>query len=94
VNDTDKILIYNKSILPSGYKHYPISEDQSDLGCPWIQMYRFPDGYSMEMDGLTFKRLSLTPVLELIYRDEEACSSQERTLISKLQTNLFLYVSK
>jgi hypothetical protein len=90
----DRIIIVNNSEVPEGYKHYPLSEDQSDLGKPWIQMYQFRSGMAMDLNSTIHERLSLTPVLELLYRDEKTDCGRERAATTKLATHLDFYIFK
>jgi hypothetical protein len=87
----DIIIVVNHSVIPVGYKHYPLSEDQSDLGNPWIQMYQFRTGMAMNVSGI-YHRLSLTPVLELLYRDEATDCGKERSPTTKLATHVDFYI--
>lgn len=92
VEEGDHIVIVNRSELPSGYKQYCLSEDQSDLGLPWIQMYQFPAERALHLTKQQYDRLLLTPVLELLYRDEATDCGKERAPCSKLATHLDVYV--
>lgn len=92
VDEDSIVMIVNNSIVSEGYKHYSLSEDQSDLGKPWIQMYQFESQMVMQLTKKLYDRLSLTPVLELLYRDEVSDCGKERTPCTKLATHLDLYI--
>lgn len=92
ISDEANVMIYNQSVLPPGMKHYPIAEDQSDCGLPWMHLFHFPEKSWMKVKGSVFKRLSLTPLIELIFRDECSLAQHERKLKIKLQTNLLVIV--
>lgn len=86
----DIIIIVNNSQIPEGYKHYPLSEDQSDHGNPWIQMYQFRPGMAMMLTTVMYDRLSLTPI-KLFCEDATDCDSEQSRSI-KHETHLDLYV--
>ncbi len=85
------IFLINRSLLPKGYKHYQIVEDQSDLGLPWIQFYQFNPHLVMQITPDLYKRLSLAPLIELIYRDEMQCQG-ERKPCKKFSTKIDILV--
>ena len=66
-----KIVLVNSSRLPKGYKFFNLSEDMRDKNLPWIHFYQFKPETAMIVDYAAFMRMSLTPLEELIYRDEE-----------------------
>lgn len=65
-----QVILLNSSTLPMDYKYYHVSEDLTEEGYPWIHLYQFPPHMAMLLDKEMFQRLSLTPLEELIYRDE------------------------
>lgn len=80
-----KIILINRSILPKGYRYFNLSEDYTDRGVPWIQLYLFKPSMAMQVSPKIFPHLSLPPTEELIYRNENL----DETEISDLHpTNL------
>jgi hypothetical protein len=72
------IVLVNSSRLPEGYKYYNITEDLMDKEISWMQLYQFKPEMAILTDHDTFSRLSLTPLEELIYREETSdCEKTE-----------------
>ncbi len=63
------VVIVNRSKIPPDYCHFPIAEDFTKQGLPWIQLYPFPLNMAVTLTGDKLKDLSITPVEEIIYRD-------------------------
>lgn len=73
--DLDEIYIINQTSLKGNYQHFPIAEDQTPLGMPWIQLYRFQNDQCLKTNKKLFDSLLLTPIEEIFFRDEvEDCN--------------------
>jgi len=68
--DQCRIIAVNFSSVPDGYRHFHLAQDWTHSGRPWIQLYDLPPGMAMEIPPKLFKKLSLTPAEELLYRSE------------------------
>lgn len=92
--DNSQIVLVNSSTLPKDYKYFNFSEDLTSQGYPWIHLYQFHPDMAMLVDNNTFKRLSLTPMEELIYRDEIIDNRQVDGLkmLPKLVTRIDVFV--
>lgn len=65
------IICINRSILPSGYQHYPLCFNELSRDLPWIHLLHLPDKFTILSSGKRFKRLSLTPIEEILYAKVE-----------------------
>lgn len=70
------IVLINSSSLPEDGKYFNVCEDLTNDGYPWIHLYQFNPDMAVLMDEKAFRRLSLTPIEELIYRDEVIDNTQ------------------
>ena len=66
-----QIVLVNSSKLPEGYKSYSLSEDMTDKAYPWMHIYNFNPAMALSLNLDQFNRLLLTPMEELIFRDEQ-----------------------
>jgi hypothetical protein len=71
ISSDDQVVVLNRSILPEGYQPFNIAEDCTISGMPWIQLYHFPTNMAMIVSGEILKKMALTPIEELIYRDHK-----------------------
>lgn len=95
VNDTDQtFVLINRSDLPKGYKHYTISEDTTKQNFPWIHMYQFPLGSAMQIDGNLLRSMAISPIEEILYRDEldDADLHDESILNNRIVHKLDVYI--
>lgn len=94
IPEKSTIIMINRSELPEGYKYFNIAEDQTDIGNPWIQLYRFLPNTVMKVDCHSFNRLSLSPSEEILYRDDlnDATEGKESTLKPRIVSEIDLYV--
>lgn len=90
LQDNSKIVLLNSSILPDGYRYFNIAQDGSQTGLPWIQLYHIEPGLGMEVPADVFMALSLSPLEELIYRNEDndAINSEYSELMKKFTTQI------
>lgn len=66
----DSILVLvNSSKIPDLSAPYPLAEDFTKQGQPWIQLYHFPSHMAMLISANKLDDLSLTPVEEIMFRD-------------------------
>lgn len=85
IPDSYDIVLINSSTLPKQYRYYNIAEDLTKLDFPWIHLYEFHPNMAMHMNQEMFKNLSLTPLEELIYRDEVIDNKQIDGLIMQIK---------
>jgi len=92
LNGEYTLLILNASYLPENYRQYPIANDLTKQGIPWIQLYHFPCDRIMKVDSHAFDLLSLTPIDEILFRDGifDIHQSSPNTVFKKFFT--FLHV--
>lgn len=71
IDPNSVIVLLNKSQFPKGYKYFNLAEDCRDKGFPWIHLYQFkPETAMLIKDPQLFNRLMLTPLEELLFRNE------------------------
>ncbi len=61
--------VLNRSCIPENYRHYPLGEDSTTNGFPWIQLMHFPHNRVMKIPSRQFGFLVLTPIDEIMFRD-------------------------
>lgn len=64
-----KVVLVNSAKIPKGYDNFPIAEDFTSQGIPWIQFYHFPKEMAMMVPERKLKNLSLSPAEEIIFRN-------------------------
>jgi hypothetical protein len=97
IDNDSKIVLINRSIIPSGYKYFNLAEDYTNRNIPWIQLYHFDPSMAMQVSPAVFQQLSLPPAEELIYRDEsldetEIADLSPTKLKRKITTQIHVFV--
>lgn len=87
------LVLVNSSTLPQDYKYFNLAEDLTNNGYPWIHLYQFHQDMAMQIDYDSFKKLSLTPLEELIFRDEYIDNHQKDgiKMLSKPVTRIDIF---
>lgn len=86
------MLMMNRSSLPEGCAYFNLSEDQTDSGLPWIQLYRCPPKMWIKMSKICFERLALTPLEEFIFRERLDGNIQADGLKKRIVTEMDLLI--
>lgn len=93
-----EVFLVNQSVLPETYKFYTVSEDCTKRKLPWIQLYQFPLQTIMKLQAETFLNMSLTPVEEILFRNEfhdgvqDADDPEASRLTGKLTSAIDVYI--
>jgi len=89
-----KVVVLNRSKLPQDYKHFPIAEDFTLQGKPWIQLYPFSPNMAMKVSGAKLKDLAAVSAEEIIFRDarKDIESIDPNVMNEKIVIQLDLYV--
>lgn len=88
------VVLINRSKLPFTYRHFNFAQDWSKKGIPWIQLYHCPPNMAIKMDAVNFLNLSLTPLEEIIYREEsqDSLCKEFSKLREKFITDIDVFV--
>lgn len=87
------IIIVNTSQIPDNYRHYPIAEDCTKSGMPWMHLYHLPHSRVMNLSCAKFSSLLLTPIDEIMFRDGifDIESSDPNEILCKFYTSLHIF---
>ncbi len=94
IPESAQVVLINRSRLPAGYLPYTLSEDCTQEGKPWIHMCYFPMNMAMVLSGASLKKMALTPVEEILFRDhklDELCDVESK-LVPKLISEIDILV--
>lgn len=88
-----QIILINNSTIPEEYRYYQLAEDLTGRGYPWIHLYQFFPNKAMLLNQENFKNLMLTPIEELLYRDEfmDVNLVNGQALLPKIVTRIDLF---
>ena len=95
IDDSDQIILLNASKIPNKYSYFNLSQDFTSEGMPWIQIYHFPINRIFKVSGKIFKKLSLTPIEEILFRIAEQDSmdtdglSSHKKIVTKIDCVIF-----
>ncbi|MDA1056327.1 MAG: hypothetical protein O3A58_00670 [Proteobacteria bacterium] len=92
IQNNSSVFILNLSDVPEGYDYFHIAQDFTKQGFPWIQLYHFPPYLAYQLSGESLKKLSLTPLEEILFREAKADSSKTDGMntVNKFRTKILI----
>lgn len=93
IQNNSSVVILNLSDVPEGYDYFHIAQDFTKEGLPWIQLYHFPPYLAYQLSGESFRKISLTPLEEILFREAKADSSKTDGIntMNKFKTKILIF---